>query len=324
MTFILEKIRETAKVIQGRIVMRTMPVGPIKIIPCDYKENNTPPTDSADWKEYKGEELVAPMDSHWWVKFSVEVPKADDKRIYRLYAETGKGGWDALNPQCTLFLDGDDTAVQAFDVNHLFANLTEGHHDVVIYLYNGMNSASNFRINFTLKEIDTDTEGLWYDITVPFEAAKCLPRDSMEYNQIMNVLNRATIMLDLRQRASKEYFDSVAAARKFMMEEFYEKICGNLTAGLATSALLFFSVVCDYFGCHRSTAFLTKSGQNPMVAYVAGDLVVYPLLNLTGGVALLWPLYASPWLGLLHGVVLTTLSVLLTMLTTKLRLFWRT
>lgn len=97
-----------------------------------------------------------------------------------------------------------------------------------------------------------------------------------------------------------------------------------LTAGLATSALLFFSVVCDYFGCHRPTAFLTKSGQNPMVAYVAGDLVVYPLLNLTGGVALLWPLYASPWLGLLHGVVLTTLSVLLTMLTTKLRLFWRT
>ena len=227
MTFIPEKIRETAKVLQSRIVLRTMSVGPIKIIPCGYKESNTPPADSADWKEYKGEELVAPMDSHWWVKFSVDVPKADDKRLYRLYAETGKGGWDALNPQCILYLDGDDTAVQAFDVNHLFANMTEGHHDVVVYLYNGMNANSNFRINFTLKEIDTDTEGLWYDLTVPFEASKCLPRDSMEYNQILNVLNRATILLDLRQRASKEYFDSVAAARKFMMEEFYEKICGK-------------------------------------------------------------------------------------------------
>lgn len=97
-----------------------------------------------------------------------------------------------------------------------------------------------------------------------------------------------------------------------------------LTSSLATSALLFFSIVCDYFECHKATAFLTKCGENPMVAYVAGDLVVYPLLNLTGGVALLWPLYASPWLGFLHGVLLTTLSVLLTMLTTKLRLFWRT
>lgn len=97
-----------------------------------------------------------------------------------------------------------------------------------------------------------------------------------------------------------------------------------LTASLATSALLFFSIVCDYFKCHKPTAFLTKCGENPMVAYVAGDLVIYPLLNLTGTISLLWPLYASPWLGFLHGVVLTTLVVMLTMLSTKLRLFWKT
>lgn len=97
-----------------------------------------------------------------------------------------------------------------------------------------------------------------------------------------------------------------------------------VTSSLATSVQLFFSVVCDYFGHRRATSFLTMSGQNPMVAYVAGDLVVYPLLNLTGGVALLWPLYASPWLGFLHGVLLTTVSVLLTMLTTRLKWFWRT
>lgn len=227
MTFIPEKIRETAKVLQSRIVLNATPISGVKIIPCEYKESNVPPCESADWKEYNGEVLKAPMDSHWWVKFSVDVPKAAEKRIFRLYAETGKGGWDALNPQCTLFLDGNDTAVQAFDVNHLFANLTEGHHDVAIYLYNGMNADSSFHIRFSLKEIDTDTEGLWYDITVPFEASKCLPRDSMEYSQILNVLDRATIMLDLRQRASKEYFDSVAAARKFMMDEFYNKICGK-------------------------------------------------------------------------------------------------
>lgn len=227
MTFIPEKIRETLKVIRDRFVLSNISVGPIQIIPCGYKESNTPPSADADWKEYRGEELVAPKDSHWWVKFSVDVPKAADKRAYRLYAETGKGGWDALNPQCILYLDGDDTAVQAFDVNHLFAPMTEGHHDVVVYLYNGMNANSNFRINFTLREIDTDTEGLWYDLNVPFEASKCLPRDSMEYNQILNILNRATLLIDLRTRGTKEYFDSVAAARKFMNEEFYNKICGK-------------------------------------------------------------------------------------------------
>lgn len=96
------------------------------------------------------------------------------------------------------------------------------------------------------------------------------------------------------------------------------------TAGLAVSALVALSVTVDYFGCRKATAFLWQSGQNPMVAYVACDLLVYPLLNITGGVALLAPLYGSPWLGALHGVVLTALTVVITMLTTRLKWFWRT
>lgn len=96
------------------------------------------------------------------------------------------------------------------------------------------------------------------------------------------------------------------------------------TAGLAVAGLVALSVTIDYFGHRKATAFLWQSGQNPMVAYVACDLVVYPLLNLTGGVALLWPLYSSPWLGFLHGVILTSVTVLITMLTTRLKWFWRT
>ncbi len=96
------------------------------------------------------------------------------------------------------------------------------------------------------------------------------------------------------------------------------------TAGLAVVALVALSVVVDFFGCRKATAFLWQSGQNPMVAYVACDLVVYPLLNATGAVALLWPLYATPWLGALHGVILTTITVLITMLTTRKKWFWRT
>ncbi len=231
MMFITEKIRELAKVLQSRTVLNSISVSPIKVIPCEYKKSNTPPPDSAEWQEYHGEELKAPRDSHWWVKFSFDVPRAAEKRTFRLYAETGIRAWDALNPQCTLFLDGNDTAVQAFDVNHLYAPVTEGHHDAVVYLYNGMNASSNFRISFTLKEIDTDTEGLWYDITVPFEAMKCLPADSLDHNIIKNALDKATLLLDLRHKGSEEYFNSVSAARKYLKEEFYEKLCGKNNKG---------------------------------------------------------------------------------------------
>ena len=93
---------------------------------------------------------------------------------------------------------------------------------------------------------------------------------------------------------------------------------------LSCFLLIAFSVLCDAWRCRRGTRFLVMSGQNPMVAYVAGDLFVIPLMQLTG----VWPLMAglctSPWPGFLHGVILTSLVVLVTMLFTRLGCLWRT
>lgn len=98
-----------------------------------------------------------------------------------------------------------------------------------------------------------------------------------------------------------------------------------VTSGLACMALIAFHVVCDYFGCHRSTAFLVESGQNPMVAYVAGDLLVMPLLNICGVFApLLAFMGSNPWLGFLQGVLLTSLSIAVTMFFTRIKWYWRT
>ena len=93
---------------------------------------------------------------------------------------------------------------------------------------------------------------------------------------------------------------------------------------LAGFLLIALSVICDAWRCRRSTNFLVMSGRNPMVAYVAGDLCVIPLLQLTH----IWPFFAifatSPWLGFLHGVILTALAVMVTMLFTRLGCLWRT
>ena len=98
-----------------------------------------------------------------------------------------------------------------------------------------------------------------------------------------------------------------------------------VTSGLACMALIVFHVICDYFKYRRSTAFLVMSGQNPMVAYVAGDLLIMPVLNLCGVLAPFMALMGtSPWLGFLQGVVLTTLSLLVTMFFTRIKWYWRT
>ena len=97
-----------------------------------------------------------------------------------------------------------------------------------------------------------------------------------------------------------------------------------LTSGLAFIALLLLNVICDYFRCVKSTRFLVMPGQNPMMAYVVGDLLIMPLVNLLGIASLLVYFNENAWMGFLRGVVLTTLSVLITMFFTRIKCFWRT
>ena len=96
------------------------------------------------------------------------------------------------------------------------------------------------------------------------------------------------------------------------------------TGGMSFMTLILLSVVCDYFKCHRSTSFLVMSGQNPMVAYVACDLLIYPILGLCGLMQHLGLFATSPWLGFLQGVLLTSLAVVVTMFFTRIKWVWRT
>ena len=96
------------------------------------------------------------------------------------------------------------------------------------------------------------------------------------------------------------------------------------TSGLAFMALLFFNVICDYYKWLKATKFLVMPGQNPMIAYVATNLFVMPLLNLTGLASFLSLLADNAWLGFLRGVVLTSLAMLTAMFFTRIKWFWRT
>lgn len=97
-----------------------------------------------------------------------------------------------------------------------------------------------------------------------------------------------------------------------------------VTSGLAFMALLCLNVVCDYFRCIKGTRFLVMPGQNPMMAYVVGDLLIMPLANLAGIASLLIYFNTNAWMGFLRGVILTGFAVLVTMFFTKIKWFWRT
>jgi len=231
MTFIKEKIRISIGHLQANMYASKSPVAGIEYTPSPYKEGNTPPADAV-WTPYHGEELPAAPDYHAWFRFTLDVPEAAEGREYRLIATTGREGqWDATNPQCTLFIDGE-TAYQAFDTNHTWAPLKPGKHTVNLYYYSNAGGTS-VRLNIAMAEVDLSVEKLWYDMDVPFMAMKCLPGDSSEYASICNVLDRACMLLDFRRMKSPEFYASVKEAIAFMQEEFYAKLNGGSGVELA-------------------------------------------------------------------------------------------
>ena len=97
-----------------------------------------------------------------------------------------------------------------------------------------------------------------------------------------------------------------------------------VSSGLAFMALLFFSIVCDYFKWNRGTSFLTLSGQNPMIAYVSADMLIYPLFNIVGVMTVFNATFAQGWWGFLQGIIITVLVTVVTMFFTKRKWLWRT
>ena len=128
----------------------------------------------------------------------------------------------------------------------------------------------------------------------------------------------------------------VAGAYMLLLGLFFEAYEGGIrkdhatysyyfvTCGLAFMAMIAFSILCDVYRWKALTRPLEMAGQNPMIAYVAPQLVVLPMLHLTGLSEYLSLLEQSAWAGFLRGVIVTTLAVLIAIGCTHLKWFWRT
>lgn len=127
-----------------------------------------------------------------------------------------------------------------------------------------------------------------------------------------------------------------AGAYLLMLGLFFEAFEGGIrkdhstysyyfvTSGLAFISMISFFIICDIYKCRWISSPLEQAGQNPMIAYVAPQLVVTPLLGLLGLNIYLPLLDQNAWLGLLKGILITSLSVIVSIVFTRLKWFWRT
>lgn len=97
-----------------------------------------------------------------------------------------------------------------------------------------------------------------------------------------------------------------------------------VTSGLAFFGFLIIAALPKVFVGNRIFTFLSKTGQNPMMAYVLGSLLLVPLLQLTG----VYPYWAAmdgnAFLGLLKGLLFTVAVCWITLPFTKKGFIWKT
>ncbi|HLP38329.1 DUF5009 domain-containing protein [Lacibacter sp.] len=97
-----------------------------------------------------------------------------------------------------------------------------------------------------------------------------------------------------------------------------------VTSGLAFFSLITFSVMSKRRFFSSITTYLSLNGKNPMVAYVAGNLLLLPLLQLTQTKQYWDAMNHNFFMGLMKGVLFTAVVSLITIFFVKRNWFWKT
>ena len=97
-----------------------------------------------------------------------------------------------------------------------------------------------------------------------------------------------------------------------------------VTSGLAFFMLIGFYSMQMIGAANGVMQYLSLNGRNPMVAYVAGSLLLIPVLHLSGWITYFNAMNSNPWLGFAKGIIFTGVVSLVTIFFTRRNWFWKT
>ena len=183
-----------------------------------------------EWVPFPAGSRWGAYDQTFQFKVTVSIPKEFEGKSIVFNIRTGREGqWDALNPQFVISVNG--AIVQGLDTNHTEINLCEAacegeEYEISLAAYSGTGNAQA-ELTATLSVLDKDTEKLYYHIKVPYDVAMLLDKNDKRRIDIINYLDAALNLTDLRRVPSMEYSDSVKTAVSYLDEEFYGKFCGK-------------------------------------------------------------------------------------------------
>ena len=191
------------------------------------------PRNSKDFVPFENGGLWAQKQGDNWYdfRFTVKVPE-DYRGQVRLSMLTGmEGEWEATHPQVVVWVNGK--IEQAFDTRHTELGLQKTAKpgetfDIFMQAYHlGANGAAGIklaRMSLSVIDVMDDVQQLYYDFSVPHQAALMLPDGNRDRELTLRTLSDAINLLDLRVPFSESFHASIQAARDFMSENYYKPL----------------------------------------------------------------------------------------------------
>ena len=231
MDFLKDKIRVTLDNLNIHRKAWRLPVDGFLYRECAPKTDNTLPSlQDADLVPFEGDEWRLGEDRHAWFCKHLVLPDDLKGQKIRMEITTGTRGWNVKNPQFIAYVDGE--MVQGLDVNHTSFPLGEKcEYDICLYAYTGA-MTQDLKFRATAYAINELCEKVYYDIRVPYELLSCLNPLTKEYADMLEYLNAATNLIDLRQAPGGEFQASLEAANDYLETEFYGKYCHTTERGV--------------------------------------------------------------------------------------------
>ncbi len=169
------------------------------------------------------------LDENYLFQFEAVIPPTMEGKHVLLSIETDREGWDATNTQFLAYVNGK--LIQGLDVNHRFLTLTKAAKAGERYLcqiigWTGTRpELAIFRAQ--LRAVNDLAWKVYYDIQTPCDCAVLMEEGSRLRDEILEYLNTACNLLDLRCPGTPAFQASLEAASRYMDETFYGAYCGQ-------------------------------------------------------------------------------------------------
>ncbi len=227
---IKERIGKLVEYIGGLVNEKNYQVHQFEMKHTDGKKEDPAQISEDGWSVITDEAVWGGHREFFYFRTEFTVPEeaAGKRLIFEL--RTGREGlWDALNPQFLAYVNGKVSC--GLDVNHREVFLTDKAvpgetYKLLLSAYTGDDNHF-LRLDAKVNISDAKIEKYYYDVKVPFDAARLMDDESDAYIEIIRSLNESLNLFDLRAPYSEAFYRSLDEAEEYLQENFYKKYCGN-------------------------------------------------------------------------------------------------